>query len=1290
MNDTDIKVTLGLDSEDFHVKVRRVGAELQKASNEFERMTPAVNRLDRDIRQSNHSFRDMVLTLGMLRFAALNLYDVFGRLPMHIQKNAGELERMQVLMKGLSSETTDAARAMEGMRNFNFVVGMAKTTPYEISALSDSFVKLKAAGIDPTNGSLKILTDSVARFGGNSEILKRATVAISQMAGKGVISMEELRQQLGEAVPTAMRAMADGMGVSMAKLTKLVSSGLLVAEPAIDAMLRRLEFQNRGAAAEMMNTWVGMTAQMKTEWQLTSKAISDAGLGNAMKSIVGELTELMRDEGFQSWARDFGKNLGEIARGALSLGKTLVEFSSYIKAAAIAWGAYLAVTKLIAPMGNSISAGMKSLRNEFAITNSAISQSVEKYRASEVLKADTQRDALRRSVETSTAMIQNLRTEAISAANIQEQRVQAHAAMISKIEAYDTRYAQLQRKYQKGDATGRDKKALAGMADQAQDMDRLREKASSLNNVIVAQGQAMSKTDAQIRALNSSIVASDKAMAGQNAALARSITMYGLKERAAAGAALAVRGFSAVVGALGGPVGVGILVIAGLVAWWQKTKAAADEAAQAQIRASRAMSMSGDVELLNKKLKDKEEELRNAQRDSQAGTRGGIAYDGRKLSEKETEERNARVAALTKEIEEIAKDRERANVNLQKAESELVGSRYMTDLRHGMRDIQNKNNELIQVLRNEENKLIDKLKNDGVKEEDIQKKLAPTREGHAKAILAGYEAQINYVRTEHGKLAEKLKSASGTEREGITTAMASMVEEIEGLGNMADRYRKIKEITLNNGKNPFGDDEEKAKKPKKSALQRLAEQIAQDGAALQEQLNNLDETGRKATTVSDKIMALNQAFAADKAKGLKPDANLLKKLIDQVKVNAEQRDQLKETEKAVRYAQQLVSLAEGLDDRLAEARQKIKDPLGAGDFSRKETDRIAKMLAQTPKAFELAAKQTGQSVEGFTASIRASVATLDISDEVQKIARQTSQLESTVTEQTRSERAARLASENADIARRMENAYAYYQGIGVQEKELEALRKTIDENNAARARRFQIDTQHPIIALAKQWNNFEDNFANATVSWANRAADAFVQMATTGKASFKDLTVSILADMARLHAQKAFSQLIQLGMNFIGGFSGGGNAAGGITGSGSGGLGISASASSNGSLGSINYSPFANGGIMTEFGSLPLRKYANGGVARSPQVAIYGEGKTPEAYVPLPDGRTIPVTMSGGSGGGGQPVVNISIVVNSDGDEDQQANVGSSDPMAVMANRIKEVVREELLTQKRQGGILAS
>ena len=87
-------------------------------------------------------------------------------------------------------------------------------------------------------------------------------------------------------------------------------------------------------------------------------------------------------------------------------------------------------------------------------------------------------------------------------------------------------------------------------------------------------------------------------------------------------------------------------------------------------------------------------------------------------------------------------------------------------------------------------------------------------------------------------------------------------------------------------------------------------------------------------------------------------------------------------------------------------------------------------------------------------------------------------------------------------------------------------------------------------------------------------------------------------------------------------------------------------------LSSINWASlfaFESGGIMTSAGPLPLNKYANGGIATSPQLAMFGEGSRPEAYVPLPDGRNIPVKMAGPGGGG--MVINQTITVGQGADK---------------------------------------
>lgn len=72
---------------------------------------------------------------------------------------------------------------------------------------------------------------------------------------------------------------------------------------------------------------------------------------------------------------------------------------------------------------------------------------------------------------------------------------------------------------------------------------------------------------------------------------------------------------------------------------------------------------------------------------------------------------------------------------------------------------------------------------------------------------------------------------------------------------------------------------------------------------------------------------------------------------------------------------------------------------------------------------------------------------------------------------------------------------------------------------------------------------------------------------------------------------------------------------------------------------------FAGGGVMTSGGPAPLKRYSNGGIANSPQVAEFGEGSGAEAYVPLPDGRRIPVklSMSGGAGGGAGGGISVTV-----------------------------------------------
>lgn len=85
-------------------------------------------------------------------------------------------------------------------------------------------------------------------------------------------------------------------------------------------------------------------------------------------------------------------------------------------------------------------------------------------------------------------------------------------------------------------------------------------------------------------------------------------------------------------------------------------------------------------------------------------------------------------------------------------------------------------------------------------------------------------------------------------------------------------------------------------------------------------------------------------------------------------------------------------------------------------------------------------------------------------------------------------------------------------------------------------------------------------------------------------------------------------------------------------------------ASSGGGAGGGNTPLFAEGGVMTPQGPRALRRFASGGI--SSRAAIFGEAG-PEAAVPLPDGRRIPVdlripkAMSSAQNNGGNVEINI-------------------------------------------------
>lgn len=156
-----------------------------------------------------------------------------------------------------------------GARAFDFATKAAKKYGLGLTDTVDSFSKFTAAAtaanipLQTQEELFDAVTKSAVTFGMTAEETRGAFQALQQMASKGVVSMEELRQQLGERVPIATAAAAKGFGVSAAELIKMVESGKLAANEFFPALTKGLNELSSGEI-ETLSVQIG---RLKNSWE---------------------------------------------------------------------------------------------------------------------------------------------------------------------------------------------------------------------------------------------------------------------------------------------------------------------------------------------------------------------------------------------------------------------------------------------------------------------------------------------------------------------------------------------------------------------------------------------------------------------------------------------------------------------------------------------------------------------------------------------------------------------------------------------------------------------------------------------------------------------------------------------------------------------------------------------------------------------------------------------------------------------------------------------------------------
>ncbi|MDF1691776.1 MAG: tape measure protein [Zhongshania sp.] len=251
----------------------------------------------------------------------------------------GDFEILQARLEAL----TGSAEA--GEEAFAWIKDFTKNTPFQLNEVTDAFIRAKAFGLDPMNGTLQAVADQAAKTGGGIETLNGIVSALGQAYSKGKLQTEEMLQLIERGVP-AWDLLAKATGRSAAELQKMATAGEL-GRKEIQLLIDALGESGAGAAEKQMGKLQGLVSNLKDTFVGFLNDINDKGLleyiKDEIKGIAAAFNEMKESGELDALAKRISDSIIKLIETVKGVGSFLYEYRNAIVAVTKAWVAYKAI-----------------------------------------------------------------------------------------------------------------------------------------------------------------------------------------------------------------------------------------------------------------------------------------------------------------------------------------------------------------------------------------------------------------------------------------------------------------------------------------------------------------------------------------------------------------------------------------------------------------------------------------------------------------------------------------------------------------------------------------------------------------------------------------------------------------------------------------------------------------------------------------------------------------------------------------------------------------------------------
>lgn len=282
---------------------RQYNREIQNAQRDFDRLNQRVLAADRAIGRFNRNVGNYPKQAIMGIKNLLGAFGIVGGVALIASITKGVYEQVKAQESlDLALKQVTGTQA-EYLRAQIFIKEQAELNGVEINSLTNAYTKFYVAASDKISvknieNIFASITKAGSALGLSVETQERAFLALNQMFSKGTVQAEELRGQLGDALPGAIGIMTRAyqklhpeLKITEASFAKLMKDGKILASEVMPEFARELE----------------RTYNLETVGRIENLSTAQNRMTNSFKNFIKELND---GDGAVS------KFFGQITRGA--------------------------------------------------------------------------------------------------------------------------------------------------------------------------------------------------------------------------------------------------------------------------------------------------------------------------------------------------------------------------------------------------------------------------------------------------------------------------------------------------------------------------------------------------------------------------------------------------------------------------------------------------------------------------------------------------------------------------------------------------------------------------------------------------------------------------------------------------------------------------------------------------------------------------------------------------------------------------------------------------------------